>query len=352
MDGTREASPDWLREFQAPLQTFTTLSSSPSNSPSHEVPYSSKKKLNVSVEEEEQQSKLVSSEKGRDMVLSSDTEEETTRKTPQKSKATKSRVGAKRGSARKNENRDSTIVSKMKIVPDVDEDSKKVNATDPSILKVEGEGDGNKMEVDIGDAPAVDEDNPEKRAEPRVASRLPLVFADRVQRTKALLECEEEALDFSGDVGAVGRLVVSDTSTKDHDILLDLKGTIYKTTIVPSYTLCVVNIGQSEAKIEAIMDDFIQLQPHSNVYETETMVEGTLDGFLFDSDEEAEKVTAMPGQQSEQKNEAADGADAKPTKKSDKQSTGLKRKRSAMSKPAKKASKKAPSTKKQKASKK
>ncbi|KAL0746798.1 hypothetical protein Bca101_028800 [Brassica carinata] len=44
-----------------------------------------------------------------------------------------------------------------------------------------------------------------------------------------------------------------------------------------------VNVGQSEAKIEAIMNDFIQLTPVSNVYEAETMVEGTLEGFLFDS---------------------------------------------------------------------
>ncbi|KAF3325049.1 DNA-binding protein BIN4 [Carex littledalei] len=52
-----------------------------------------------------------------------------------------------------------------------------------------------------------------------------------------------------------------------------------------------VSVGQTEAKIEAIMNDFIQLEPQSNLFEAETMVEGTLDGFLFDSDEEGEKVT-------------------------------------------------------------
>ncbi|GKF28400.1 DNA-binding protein BIN4, partial [Tanacetum coccineum] len=70
--------------------------------------------------------------------------------------------------------------------------------------------------------------------------------------------------------------------------VVSLSGTIYKTTIIPSKTFCVlcvilspfgqseakVSFGQSEAKIEAIMNDFIQLKAQSNVYEAETMVEG------------------------------------------------------------------------------
>nr|XP_023906827.1 DNA-binding protein BIN4 isoform X3 [Quercus suber] len=127
--------------------------------------------------------------------------------------------------------------------------------------------------------------------EPRASSsRLPLVLSDKVQRTKALIECEGDAIDLSGDMGAVGRIIVSDTPSGNHDLYLDLKGTIYQTTIVPSRTFCVVSFGQSEAKIEAIMNDFIQLNPQSNVYEAETMVEGTLDGFLFDSEDEADKM--------------------------------------------------------------
>ncbi|KAL4575698.1 hypothetical protein LXL04_011782 [Taraxacum kok-saghyz] len=121
------------------------------------------------------------------------------------------------------------------------------------------------------------------------SSRLPLVLADKVQRSKALVECEGESIDLSGDLGSVGRVVVS---SGNQDVLLDLKGTIYKMTILPSRTFCVVSFGQSEAKVEAIMDDFIQLKPQSNVYEAETMVEGTLEGFSFDSeDEEGDKNT-------------------------------------------------------------
>ncbi|CAD5332591.1 unnamed protein product [Arabidopsis thaliana] len=118
------------------------------------------------------------------------------------------------------------------------------------------------------------------------SSRLPLVLSEKVNRTKVLVECEGDSIDLSGDMGAVGRVVVSDTTG---DMYLDLKGTIYKSTIIPSRTFCVVNVGQTEAKIEAIMNDFIQLTPQSNVYEAETMVEGTLEGFTFESDDESNK---------------------------------------------------------------
>jgi hypothetical protein len=68
----------------------------------------------------------------------------------------------------------------------------------------------------------------------------------------------------------------------------DCKGTC-GTIIHTSDLVFQVNVGQTEAKIEAIMNDFIQLIPQSNVYEAETMVEGTLEGFTFESDDESNK---------------------------------------------------------------
>ncbi|KAK1409082.1 hypothetical protein QVD17_35607 [Tagetes erecta] len=121
------------------------------------------------------------------------------------------------------------------------------------------------------------------------SSTLPLLLADKLQRSKVLVECEGESIDLSGDLGSVGRVVISDSH---QDMLFDLKGTIYKTTIMPSTTFCLVSFGQSEAKIEAIMNDFVQLNPQSNVYEAETMVEGTLEGFSFDSEDEDDKHAA------------------------------------------------------------
>lgn len=99
---------------------------------------------------------------------------------------------------------------------------------------------------------------------------------------QVLLECEGDALDMSGDMGAVGRFSVSSAKEKGEDeLLLDLKGNvpmhlskvlrlsstlscgsvtfvplnefflagiIYKTTIVPSNTFFVVSITLCRAR--------------------------------------------------------------------------------------------------------
>ncbi|XP_059304411.1 DNA-binding protein BIN4 [Lycium ferocissimum] len=160
----------------------------------------------------------------------------------------------------------------------------------------------NQLNEEKEDMDVVEENIPEKQCGPNLSSsRLPLVLPEKVQRTKALVECEGDSVDLSGDVGAVGRIIISDGPSGNREMLLDLKGTIYKTTILPSRTFCVVSFGPSEAKVEAIMNDFIQLKSQSNVYDAETMVEGTLDGFTFDSDEEAENLPrpASQGDQNE-----------------------------------------------------
>ncbi|XP_010454787.1 PREDICTED: DNA-binding protein BIN4-like isoform X4 [Camelina sativa] len=176
------------------------------------------------------------------------------------------------------------------------------------------------------------------------SSRLPLVLSEKVNRTKVLVECEGDSIDLSGDMGAVGRVVVSDTTG---DMYMDLKGTIYKSTIIPSRTFCVVNVGQTEAKIEAIMNDFIQLTPQSNVYEAETMVEGTLEGFSFESDDENNKNTKNASKPADQSGGAEEETNTKAkTKAKAKGETVLGKKRGRPSKekqtPAKKAKTSAP----------
>ncbi|KAL3653770.1 hypothetical protein CASFOL_003451 [Castilleja foliolosa] len=182
------------------------------------------------------------------------------------------------------------------------------------------------------------EENVGKHPKPQgSSSKVPLFLSDKVQRSKALVECEGDSIDLSGDVGSVGRVVISDDPSKNHEMFLDLKGTIYKTTIVPSRTFCVVSFGQSEAKIEAIMNDYIQLKPVSNVYEAETMVEGTLDGYSFDSEDEADK--AIP--QADQHEDDEEQLDGKTKAKSGKPSGPARKKgKPAGGKPAKKVKKK------------
>ncbi|WZZ01126.1 hypothetical protein YC2023_073454 [Brassica napus] len=336
---SREGSPDWLRSFQAPTTSLLSLSS-PDDSPPREsepisslpVPddgdavtivdkesaeslskndskaklvtnqvsieqvFSRRKKKNadatVNLEEKENGSKVDGEEwsskhkdakEGDDYVwlVSSDSE-------PPSSEPTSQQVTM---ATEKDE--DFVIEAKegepaVKKAPKKKSPKKKANSGHQSPKKENSEQEILKTEDKDTDATVAEEVTKDKNVKPSSgsSSRLPLVLSEKVNRTKVLVECEGDSIDLSGDMGAVGRVVVSDTT---EDVYLDLKGTIYKSTIVPSRTFCIVNVGQSEAKIEAIMNDFIQLTPQSNVYEAETMMEGTLEGFSFESDDESNK---------------------------------------------------------------
>ncbi|MED6210915.1 hypothetical protein PIB30_068579 [Stylosanthes scabra] len=187
-----------------------------------------------------------------------------------------------------------------------------------------------------GDLEAEEEETCEKLGDTNVSSsRLALMLPEKVHRTKALIECQGDSIDLSGDVGAVGR----STPMQRH-------GHIF----LGHNSVAQVSFGQSEAKIEAIMNDFIQLKPQSNVYEAETMVEGTLDGFAFDSDEEAGKMPKAT--QNDQNEHAEEQTNTKSKGKDDKKAGAEKKRgRSTTGKPQskavkKKAPKKAPNSKK------
>ncbi|MBA0796101.1 hypothetical protein Gohar_006899 [Gossypium harknessii] len=180
-------------------------------------------------------------------------------------------------------------------------------------------------------------------------------------------------------MGAVGRIVVSGSASENHEMFLDLKGMCclnafdrpYFSSLMSGVTwyflrnhlqnnnsalqnilhcaLALVRlrlrfVPELKTLIEAIMNDFIQLKPQSNVYEAETMVEGTLEGFSFDSEDEAEKMPKAIPHQTDQ-NEDIDGQmNGKSKGRADKTSM-VSRKRGktggGKSQPAKKARKKA-----------
>ncbi|XP_059628878.1 DNA-binding protein BIN4 [Cornus florida] len=347
MSFSREESPDWLHHFQAPTSAVTLLSgseSSPNDSPTREDNSDPEK---PSLKEASDQ----------DTVFHEGGEKSPSDKTS-KAKSPNKKLKVKHSYTRKNKivNRgkrgnvgDGKVAnqetSEENIDPRAPNHSVWALSSDSEScpdngLKPEKEGDKNALFIDSGgespfseaskrksprkrlktedqtptkkkilnpqtsrkgidgDIEVAEEEISEKHIEPHFSSsRLPLVLSEKVHRSKALVECEGESIDLSGDMGSVGRLVISDNPTVNDEMFIDLKGTIYKTTIVPSRTFCVVSLGQAEAKIEAIMNDFIQLKPQSNVYEAETMVEGTLDGFSFDSEDEAEKMPkAISGQ--------------------------------------------------------
>lgn len=288
MSGSREESPDWLRSFQAPTHSVLTLSSG-SDSSRNGNEDDGKAIAKLTYEKQMEPFALKSSI----LALSSDSES----------------------------CQDNSLLSEEKAFQfqekEMDEDAALTGREEKiSVKKVSKEKSPKKglkspkKEKDIvnnvkrngkNDHGIVSEDIVEKRNMLNVStSSLPLVISEKLQRAKALVECEGESIDLSGDMGAVGRIVVPDTAKGNHEMFMDLKGTIYKTTLVPSRTFCIVSFGQSEAKIEAIMNDFIQLKPQSNVYEAETMVEGTLDGFLLDSEDESDKLAKATSHQIDQ----------------------------------------------------
>ncbi|XP_010927230.2 uncharacterized protein [Elaeis guineensis] len=193
MSDSREESPDWLRAFQAPSQAFFTLSSASESSPE-----------------------------------GSPTRSDHTRKEPKKPPE------------------DSILIDSGEESPVIKTKKQKTVRTKPNQKLKEDT-------LDVQDDGPVEEDIREKPSGPTISSRLPLVFPDKVQRSKALVECDGDSIDLSGDVGAVGRIVISNGPAGNEDMLLDLKGTLYKSMIVPSRTFCIVSVGQSEAK-EHLMD--------------------------------------------------------------------------------------------------
>ncbi|XP_031495783.1 DNA-binding protein BIN4 [Nymphaea colorata] len=302
MSDSRESSPDWLRTFQAPH--VSPALSSPSGSQSW------KQDDDLEESKEALQSDLHS--KNQKTILLDDEVD-----SPNKLTKTK---------------------AKKKTKQEEHDDQNEVVTVDTD----EGEARG-----DISEN--VNEETLEKKVQPRVSSRLPLVLPDKISRTKALIECEGDALDMSGDVGAVGRLLISDKSTGGKEMLLDLKGTIYKTNIVPSRTFCIVNFSQTEAKVEAIMNDFVQLQPLSNFFEAETMIEGTLDGFSFDSEDEGDRGPKAQAHKNIQNTKGEeDPNNGKTKRKATKSSVITQKKGKTAAKPSKKGGRKTQASKKAK----
>lgn len=392
---SREGSPDWLRSFQAPTTSLLSLSS-PDDSPPREsetisslpVPDDSDavtivhKESSESLSKNDSKTKLVTKQVSIEQVFSRRKKKSADATVNLEEKENGSKVDGEEGSSKHKDAKEGDdyvwLVSsdseppsseptsqQVTMATEKDEDfvieakegepavkkapkkkspKKKANSGHQSPKKENSEQEILKTEDKDTDATVAEEVTKDKNVKPSSgsSSRLPLVLSEKVNRTKVLVECEGDSIDLSGDMGAVGRVVVSDTT---EDVYLDLKGTIYKSTIVPSRTFCIVNVGQSEAKIEAIMNDFIQLTPQSNVYEAETMMEGTLEGFSFESDDESNKNSKTASKPADQSGGPAEVTNANGKAKAKGENVvGKKRGRPSKEKqhPAKKARRSAP----------
>ena len=90
------------------------------------------------------------------------------------------------------------------------------------------------------------------------SSRLPLTAPQRSKAgTTVLLQLDgQHKVDLSGDMGAVGRLAVA----ADGSVVIDLQGQRFEGPIVPCCSCAVVGMTASEARIESVVDDFVQLE--------------------------------------------------------------------------------------------
>ncbi|MBA0709196.1 hypothetical protein Golax_024249 [Gossypium laxum] len=411
MNNSREDSPDWLRSFQAPTSTLTLSSdsnTSPNGSPrrvdktdadeedtlekrNHDQVKqkpSGKKKNDAfkdsegseedgKVATEEMSEKHLGSHAANHLIwtLSSDSES-----SPGHSPQRKDKVSLSQESG---EASDPVLTGRANRSP-----LKKTSKGKSPKKGVKARGQTPKKEKNVKDDAKITENDVnvetaeeafEKHIEPHVStSRLPLVLSEKVHRSKALVECEGDSIDLSGDMGAVGRIVVSGSASENHEMFLDLKGMCCLNAFdrLALVRLRLRFVPELKTLIEAIMNDFIQLKPQSNVYEAETMqtvlqskilwfifsrncvleefapiltfdhlaLIGTLEGFSFDSEDEAEKMPKAIPHQTDQ-NEDIDGQmNGKSKGRADKTSM-VSRKRGktggGKSQPAKKARKKA-----------
>lgn len=127
-----------------------------------------------------------------------------------------------------------------------------------------------------------------------VMTKLPILLPEKISRNKVLVECSGQdgsATDLSGDHGAVGRIVVSGEKGKE-DVALDLKGTIYSLSIAPCCTMCVLGMTGSELKVEAMVNDFVQLREQTNLFDGE-VGQGNYQG-LFDVEDDEDDRTKRP----------------------------------------------------------
>ncbi|KAL0248820.1 hypothetical protein GEMRC1_004054 [Eukaryota sp. GEM-RC1] len=95
--------------------------------------------------------------------------------------------------------------------------------------------------------------------ESKNSSEMNLVLG-KLSDTSSIVQIEDNSFTVSGDIGCIGRLKVSKS-----DILLDVKGHMYSSKIVPCRSLLLLNVGGTDAKIEAVMNSFLDCTYTGNI---------------------------------------------------------------------------------------
>lgn len=117
----------------------------------------------------------------------------------------------------------------------------------------------------------------------KAKSSLPLIAAPKLDQNLVLVQAQADAFDLSGDVGAVGRVTVNHTG-----VFLDVKGVLYSCSFHDINTVCVVAVGDDDARITAVLDEALTLHQDETIFNSgEHLVSGVL--------EEDDLVDGAPG---------------------------------------------------------
>jgi hypothetical protein len=125
-------------------------------------------------------------------------------------------------------------------------------------------------------------------------SSLPLILPKQPKRNRStmLVQIEDNNLELSGDIGAIGRL----TTLPNEGIILDLKGHQYGGSIVPCGSFMVVGFQPKEARVETIISDFVQVEHLANMIDslTGSLTSGTIDPVLLEfQDVDGDETAAL-----------------------------------------------------------
>ena len=162
---------------------------------------------------------------------------------------------------------------------------------------------------------------------------LTLILPDKLPSNKILVELHAASehsrgtMDLAGDAGSVGRIVVNkgqaNTSGAGSSFQIDLKGTLFDAQVLPlNGTAMIINIGVDQAKVEAVMHDFVRLKEDPSAYVFEDGVD-----FGYGSDDD-DGHYAPGGVEGQAEGEGEEGSKKKKPKKAKAgQSSSVERKR-------------------------
>lgn len=170
-------------------------------------------------------------------------------------------------------------------------------------------------------------------AKSAVRSSMPLVAAAKLDENLILTQAGSSGLDLSGDVGAVGRVKVDESG-----VSLDMKGALYTCDVVDTNTVCVVAVGEDEARVTAVFDQVLALTEDTVAFGGNEML---ISGVLEEDAVEVDSGLPKAGGAEKAKAKTTTGRPAKAKTKAKAKGAG-KAKKVVVKKPRKVPMKKAP----------